>query len=297
MEGAGERLRRVVPAAQPGQPREQEVDLELRARRAWSSRPAPRRAGSAAPTARRWTARGRPRRCACASPSCQVTSAAVGVGSDRADAGAGEDLGAARGGRAQQRGGDRAHAADGHPPLAGAVADQVVEEAAVLHQRRVVQVGEGADQGVGRDHAAHEVVGEALLDRPRRAGRSTTRPRSPGRPARAVARAVAAARVSVGATARGEARRPRRRTAARRRTPRRRRSARGTTAGSPRPRRARRRGRSGGRRGRSGEYDAVRRERRSSGRSRSRDDLLGQQRDEVGVAREPGRRGPGRPRC
>ena len=40
--------------------------------------------------------------------------------------------------RPRERVGDRAHAADRHPPLAGAVADQVVEEAAVLDQRGVV---------------------------------------------------------------------------------------------------------------------------------------------------------------
>ncbi len=89
----------------------------------------------------------------------------VPVGADGADPGAGDDLGPRRGGAAGQRVGDRAHAAHGHPPLAGAVADQVVEEAAVLDQRRVVQRREGADEGVGRHHAADRVVGEARLDR------------------------------------------------------------------------------------------------------------------------------------
>ena len=98
-------------------------------------------------------------------PSCQVDLGAVAVGPDRADAGAGDDLGAGGGGAAGQGVGDRAHAADRHPPLAGAVADQVVEEAAVLDQRRVVQRREGADQRVGADHAADGVVGEAALDR------------------------------------------------------------------------------------------------------------------------------------
>ena len=68
-------------------------------------------------------------------------------------------------GRRGERAGDRAHPADGHPPLAGAVADQVVEEAAVLDQRRVVHPRERADQRVGGDHAAHGLVAEALLQR------------------------------------------------------------------------------------------------------------------------------------
>ncbi len=61
--------------------------------------------------------------------------------------------------------GEGAHAADGDVPGAGAAADHVVEEAAVLLERRVVRVGERADQGVRQDHAPHEVVGETVLDR------------------------------------------------------------------------------------------------------------------------------------
>jgi hypothetical protein len=83
---------------------------------------------------------------------------------DAADAGARDDFGTSLGGTTQHRRGDRSHAADGHPPLAGAVADQVVEEAAVLDQRGVAQVRERADQRIGRHHAPDEVVGEPLLD-------------------------------------------------------------------------------------------------------------------------------------
>ena len=63
---------------------------------------------------------------------------AVGAGRDRADAGVGDDLRARLDRGPRERVGDRAHAADRHAPLAGAVADQVVEEAAVLDERRVV---------------------------------------------------------------------------------------------------------------------------------------------------------------
>lgn len=60
--------------------------------------------------------------------------------------------------------GERAHAADRDVPGSGAAADHVVEEAAVLPQGRVVGVGEGADEGVGEDDSADEVVGEGVLD-------------------------------------------------------------------------------------------------------------------------------------
>ena len=89
---------------------------------------------------------------------------AVRAGGDRADPGTRDDLRAGLDGRLGQGRRDGPHAADRHPPLAGPVADQVVEEAAVLDQRRVVHRGERADQGVGGDDAAHGVVGEARLD-------------------------------------------------------------------------------------------------------------------------------------
>ena len=181
---------------------------------------APRRAGSAAPTARRWRAPSR----ACdgvrpRSPSCQVTSAPSPSACDRADAGAGDDLGAGLAGRGEQRVGDRAHAAHRHPPLAGAVADQVVEEArgsapatASLH------VGEGADQRVGGDDAAHGVVGEAALDGLAERLLDELVPGVGVDPRRGPRGRWAAARA---ASARPPARtpRPRRRTCATRRTP------------------------------------------------------------------------------
>ena len=97
-------------------------------------------------------------------PSCQVTVALGAVGLDAAHASAGDDRGAGVARGDGEGVGDPAHAADGHPPLAVAVADQVVEEAPVLHQAGVVEVGEGADQRVGGDDPAHGVVVEALLD-------------------------------------------------------------------------------------------------------------------------------------
>ena len=157
-----------TPDSQRGQPVEQEVDLELRAGRLGVRVLAPRRAGSAAPRGRRWRARAAARhRVRARSPSCQVTSA-PSVAGRRCELtpGAGDDLGPGVDGGPRERVGDRAHPADRHPPLAGAVADQVVEEAAVLEQRGVVHRGERADQRVGA--------------RPRRAPcRRRSAPRSP----------------------------------------------------------------------------------------------------------------------
>jgi hypothetical protein len=76
----------------------------------------------------------------------------------------GDQVGAGGPGRALQRPGDRAHAAHGHPPLAGPVADHVVEEAAVLEQVALVRRGERPDQGIGQHHAPHGVVPERGLD-------------------------------------------------------------------------------------------------------------------------------------
>ena len=90
----------------------------------------------------------------------------IGARLDGTDACPGDDRGPRVDGGPSEGVGHRAHAADRHAPLAGAVADQVVEEAAVLHQRRLVHRGEGADQGIGRDDAPDGVVNEALLDRP-----------------------------------------------------------------------------------------------------------------------------------
>lgn len=89
--------------------------------------------------------------------------AAVRVDAYRFVTGGDDGARGARGGC--QRVGEGAHAADRYVPVAGAAADDVVEEAAVLLKRGVVGVGERADEGVGEDHAPDEVVGEVLLDR------------------------------------------------------------------------------------------------------------------------------------
>ena len=79
---------------------------------------------------------------------------AVGGGLDRDDLGAAAQLGAGAARGRLQRAGHGAHAADRHVPVAGAVADHVVEEAAVLAQVGVVRAGEGPDERVGQGDAA-----------------------------------------------------------------------------------------------------------------------------------------------
>ena len=66
----------------------------------------------------------------------------------------------AYGGGGQGRG-HRAHPADGHVPVP---AEHVIQEADVLPQRRVVEASEGADQRVGGDHAADQVVAHRVGD-------------------------------------------------------------------------------------------------------------------------------------
>ncbi len=94
-----------------------------------------------------------------------AAAVAVGVGGDRGDLAVGPDPRAGRQRRLGQRARDRAHPADRDVPVARAVADHVVQEAAVLPERGVVGVGEGADQRVREDDAAHQVVREGPLDR------------------------------------------------------------------------------------------------------------------------------------
>ena len=154
-----------------------------------------RRAGSAAPTARRWPAPSRGR------TVCERVAVVPGDRrrSSPSDSmpltpGAGDDLGAGAAGGRGERVGDRAHAADRHPPLAGAVADQVVEEAAVLDQRR-------RRSGRRRCRSARRWRPRRARCR-RRSGCSIAaperlarrgRPRSPGRPASRISRLGAAA--------------------------------------------------------------------------------------------------------
>ena len=90
----------------------------------------------------------------------------------------GDDFGAVTGCDNGQRRADRPHAADRDVPFPDSAADQVIEETDVLLQRRVVESGEGADQRVGRDHAAHQIVAEGIGDCP------TDRPLDHGPPRR-----------------------------------------------------------------------------------------------------------------
>ena len=76
-----------------------------------------------------------------------------------------DDFGAMAGRGSGQRAADRAHAADRYIPVAGAAAQQVIQEAHVLHQRRIVGAGERADQCVGGHHAADQIVVHRVGDR------------------------------------------------------------------------------------------------------------------------------------
>ncbi|CAM5697193.1 hypothetical protein SFUMM280S_08810 [Streptomyces fumanus] len=162
VEGAGERLPGVhLGVAQRGQPGQQHVDLEL---------------GALGGGGRRAAGQLRQRPRGGADQDVPGGGGALAVGGAVGDLGgppvgvdpyrlvAGGEHGTGRPGGGGQRVGERAHPADRHVPGAGAAADDVVQEAAVLEQGGVVGVGEGADQGVGEDHAPDQVVGEVLLD-------------------------------------------------------------------------------------------------------------------------------------
>ncbi len=58
----------------------------------------------------------------------------------------------------------RSHPAHRHAPLPGPLADDVVEEAAILDQRRIVRVTEHADLAVGEEQPAQHVVFDEPLD-------------------------------------------------------------------------------------------------------------------------------------
>ena len=101
-----------------------------------------------------------PARTRCSCRRSAITHLAVRI--DRVNLCARDDFGAVAGRRGSQRSAHRTHAADRHVPIAGAAADQVIQETDVLLQRRVVGAGEGADQRVGRHHAAHQIVARPL---------------------------------------------------------------------------------------------------------------------------------------
>ena len=78
--------------------------------------------------------------------------------------GAGPDLRAGGERRALERARHGAHAARRHLPIARPIADHVVQEAPVLAERAVVRRRERADQPVGQDDAADQVVVDRALD-------------------------------------------------------------------------------------------------------------------------------------
>ena len=201
-------------------------------------------------------------------PSCQVTSAPSSEAEIELTPAPVTTSAPARVGRGEQAVGHRAHAAHRHPPLAGAVADQVVEEA--------------RGSGPATARSCRRRCRSARRWRPRRARcRRGSGARWPHPAARARSRATRrgppatppATRSAAGRAASARPRRPaprrRRRTPATRRTRRRRRSARGTTPGWPRPRAARRAGRRPGRHGRTACRSSCVRERSSTSSSRS----------------------------
>ena len=75
------------------------------------------------------------------------------------------DLDAQRARPGHQRIGQRAHSADRHQPFPGAAADQVIEKASIRQQFGVEQRGVRADHRVGGDHTADRVVAEPPDDR------------------------------------------------------------------------------------------------------------------------------------
>ena len=165
VEGAEEGVRGIDGGvAQSREPREQQVDLELCALR--RRRTIRLQAAQAIERRRRDVGQNvlAHRDALAAARVAPAHRHAVGGGLDRDDLGAAAQLGAGAARGRLQRAGHRAHPAHRHVPIAGAVADHVVEEAAVLAQVGVVRAGEGPDERVGQGDAAQHVVGKALLD-------------------------------------------------------------------------------------------------------------------------------------
>ena len=124
--------------AQAGEPAQQHVDLDLRAlgrRSATPSAPLPPAASSRARTAG-------PTPLSTRRPRSGLRTLAadrhLAVGGDRGHLGVGAQVGPGLPSRALELGADAAHAADRDVPVAGAAADHVVQEAAVLAQTLVV---------------------------------------------------------------------------------------------------------------------------------------------------------------
>ena len=74
----------------------------------------------------------------------------------------GFDLHAVQRGDAKQLLGQCPHATLWDAPLSGAIANHVVEETAVGLE--VISLHEGSDQGIGQNHAPHQVIAEPVAD-------------------------------------------------------------------------------------------------------------------------------------
>ena len=176
MEGPGEcRRRRGRPVAESRQPVEQQVDLELRpagVRLAGDRRPVEERVEHLrrARGIEHRTAEGAARR---------LDGPVAGI--DAGDLDARSDLGSRRGRRLVERTRHRAHPADRDVPVAGSAADHVVQEADVLAQGRIVEVGEGADESVGGGDPADQVVVEVLTEQRTQRQRGERLPQFGGR--------------------------------------------------------------------------------------------------------------------
>ncbi len=164
MERSGEGCTRIhLRVAEPRQPAQHHVDLELAA--LW-------------PLPCRFATQERVEHTGCcvhedvagghrvltAVVACPRDVGSVGARADGLDRCPRQELRTTGAGCLGERIDDRAHATDGHIPVSRPAADHVVEEAAVLHERRVMRVGERADQRIGHDDATYEVAGEGPLD-------------------------------------------------------------------------------------------------------------------------------------
>lgn len=88
------------------------------------------------------------------------------VWGDGENVGIGRDFGTRTGRSGGQTRGHRAHAANGNVPVAGAPTEHVVQETDVLPQRFVIETSERADQRIGGDHAADQVIAHRGGDGP-----------------------------------------------------------------------------------------------------------------------------------
>ena len=168
MKRAGERvLGAHVRIAQPWQSCEQQVELQLRALGPGDLRDAVAEDPGREVVEQRRRDRREHMPGAVCPPVGGADLGGAAVGVDRQHWRARSKLRARLGRDPYQLPGERAHPADRDVPAAGAAADHVVQKATVLHQARVVERRERADQRVGGDDSAHQIVAERGLEQPR----------------------------------------------------------------------------------------------------------------------------------